>query len=202
MKWRRIAIVHENSYYSKDFNDEFVKRIDDQPLNEKICIQANLEIPYHYPNNWNQTLDILEASGAKMILLLMDFPQTSQFFSAASNRLTWTNGKFQFIGIDAWSNQLDFSIYSKPLIVNSITSQLYSPIWEPFREHLKTLTLNIVLKNAKPNFCLDIGNYSPIADMIKNQNNCTQTHCTGNETLQNVAEGTLIKVTKSKSLIF
>src|SRR5262249_17948086 len=109
------------------------------------------------------------------------------------------NGQFQFIGIDAWSNQQDFTENSKPLIVNSIASEPSSPIWEPFRDHIMGLTLNEAKHRPSPEFCREAANYSPIVDLIQAQNQCNEgaRPCTGNETLKNVTEGTLIRASQA-----
>lgn len=193
MNWRQIAIVHETSVYAQDFYNEFSKLVDKLPTDKKICIVGDQEVEYNDPNNWNDTLNKLEESGARVILLFMDFPQAKQFFDAAACRSTWLNGNYQFVGIDAWSNQLDFSHNSKSLIVNSITSEPSSPILEEFRKYIIGLTLEEVRRREKPDFCPEIDKYTPIADTIMAHNHCDNSSCTGNETLGEVAEGTLIK---------
>lgn len=77
------------------------------------------------------------------------------------------------IGGDGWSNQQEFSEFSKPFVFNSIASDTFSPIWEPLRYHLKNLKLFQAMHKPKPKFCRDIENYTPLAEIIANQKNCS-----------------------------
>lgn len=191
MKWHRVAIVHETSNYGRDFNRKFVEQVEQK--HKDICIAKNVELSYDQSNNWNTTLDLLDAAEATVILLFMDLPQTRQFFEAAANRSNWLDQHHQFVGIDAWSNQ-EFSQNSKPIVSGAVTSEPASPIWEPFSTHLLHLTLDEVLQRQKQDFCPEIGDYAPMAHVIAAQNKCNiTTTCNGSETLLEVAEGTLIR---------
>lgn len=197
MRWYRVAILHDTLLYGKDFTEEFIKQLGQRPAgDEKICIDENIEIAYYESIDWNPILKKLEDAKITVVLLFMDLPTARPFFDAAARRPNWLTGRYQFVGIDAWSNQQDFTNDSKPLIAGAITSEPSSPIWEAFREHIMRLTLNEARNLSKPDFCPVIDNYAPIADNIVKQNNCTHngiSTCTGNETLLEVTDGTLIR---------
>lgn len=166
MRWHRIAVLHEDSNYGSDFNEELLNQLEMLPIAERICIDVNIEVPNsNKPDwNWNATLAKLEKANNRVILLLMDRPQTGEFFDAVAHRRFWLPEYIQFIGIDGWSNQQDFNAESIPWILNSITSEPSAPIFEEFRRYITGLTLQEAQLRTPPDFCKEIKNYSILSN--------------------------------------